>query len=315
MADLAEMRDEPLVGEVAFRIGPADQLRPLLFHEATNTAYYLTLDALRNFEAMAAVGPGPFVVPAVAFWFMATESYISTIYKTCDAIDAALGDTHAAPAGGRLRKTRQLVEKAIAVKAWVAADCDPEPPKSRLLEFATFRNALFHDLTSFAPRTEYRHTRFAPRAEKCNQVDLIEAVRVSLEVFGHFRSIFGSSDLMPSIHLGFGFEKVDALVAEVIEPAFAEILTAKNLEAMPSPDPIRPCPAELRVPLEFFISTQGPLAPTSEAEGEEAIADRYQAASTRARPIDEDKFRVPDYSRRSHVSHSPDQSMRQSDTA
>lgn len=212
MADLAEMRDQPLVGEIAFRIGPGDQPRPLLFHDLTNTAYHLTLDALRNFEAMAPVGPGPFVLPAVAFWFMATESYISTLYKACDAIDAGLGDTHEAPAGERLRKTRHLAEKAIAVKIWVAADCDPEPPNSRLLEFATFRNALFHDLTGFAPRTEYRHTRFALRAEKCNQIDLIEGIRISLEVFAYFRSTFAGADLMPSIQIGPGFEKVDSLV-------------------------------------------------------------------------------------------------------
>ena len=79
MPSLEDLRDEPLVGEVVFQIAGSDLVRPLLFHDAARTAYYLTVDGLRNFEEAEALGPGTLVEPAIAIWYMATESYITTI--------------------------------------------------------------------------------------------------------------------------------------------------------------------------------------------------------------------------------------------
>lgn len=83
----------------------------------------------------------------------------------------------------------------------------------------------------------------------------------------------------------------------MIEPAFAKILSAKHLEAIPRSAPGPACPAELRIPLEFLISAQGPSAPATGASDQEAIVDHHQAVAARARPVDEDDFRIPDYSR------------------
>lgn len=268
--------------------------RPLLFHAAANTAYYLTVDALRDFERSEAIGAGPFVVPGIAFWFLATESYISTVYKAATQIDAATGDeleTH-----GELRKTDKVVEKLIAVKEWAAGDAEPPAPHKRLQDFATFRNALFHDLTSYdTPRTKYSHTRFSPRAEKCNQVDLFEALRISLEVFEFFRRLFPGADLMPSIQLGPVVAKVDSLAAEVLEPAFAEILEAKELTVRRARSERPVCAAELPVPLQFMICHEGATAPTRRRDEEVLTADRLQAEAVRNRPVDDDKFQPPDY--------------------
>jgi hypothetical protein len=292
---LEDLRDEPLVGEVVFQIAGSDMVRPLLFHDAARTAYYLTVDGLRNFEEAEAVGPGPFVVPAIAFWFMATESYISTIYKACEEIDQVLAAQAHSPAGHRLKKTRKIVEKAGAVKKWIADDCLPNPPQRRLQDFATFRNALFHDLTTHAPRTQYAHTRFSPRAEKCNQADLFEALRVSLDVFDYFRFLFRDADLMPSIPIGTAFEKLDKLADEVLEPAFADILAAKNLTSGTASQSRASCPAELRIPLQFLIRTEGPTAP---AQNDQAFAvDRRQERALQARPVNDEMFEVPNYFR------------------
>lgn len=294
MRSLEQLRDEPQLGEVAFMIAGDQKPRPLLFHAAANAAYYLTVDALRDFERSEAIGAGPFVVPGIAFWFLATESYISTVYKTATEIDAAIGDeleTH-----GELRRTDKVVEKLIAVKEWAAGDAEPPTPHKRLQDFATFRNALFHDLTSSdAPRTEYAHTRFSPRAEKCNQVDLFEALRISLEVFEFFRRLFAGADLMPSIQLGPVVAKVDSLAAEVLEPAFAEILEAKELTVRRARTERQVCAAELPVRLELMIRHEGATAPTRRRDEAFLAADRLQAEAVRIRPVDDDKFQLPDY--------------------
>jgi hypothetical protein len=298
MQRLEDLRDQPLVGEVAHRVGEGP-MRPCLFHQHAHTAYYLTLDALRNFERSDAVGPGPFVVPAVAFWFMAVESYISTIYKTCSVIAASLeAEGWRQPADRPLRATPKVVEKMTAVKQWLAGTCPPDPPRNRLQEFATFRNALFHDLTEYAPRTTYVHTQFAPRAEKCNQADLIEAVAISMEVFCYFRSIFYGADLTPSISIGVAFEKVDVLANEVIYPAYQEILAAKSLASAAGGTTCRTCPAELRVPLVFHIRTDGPAVhSTMPSDADMLVVDRHANAAFQARPVKDDVFQVPNYTR------------------
>jgi hypothetical protein len=291
---LEDLRDQPLIGEVAYRIDELT-IRPLLFHHFAHTAYYLTVDALRNFERSEAIGPGPLVVPAITFWFMAAESYISTIYKTCVAISAS---GWGPPAGRPLRDTRKVVQKMTAVKTWIAAECPPSPPHNRLREFATFRNTLLHDLTNHAPRTAYEHTRFAARGEKCNQADLMEALSVSLETFAYFRSIFYGADLMPSISIGVAVEKTDVLASEVLYPAFSDILVAKDLGSAITEPKYASCPAELRVPMQFLIRTEGPTSPRANPrQNEQLIMDEYQDRAIQARPVDEAKFQIPSYTR------------------
>jgi hypothetical protein len=293
---LEDLRSQHLIGEVAYRIDETT-IRPLLFHDYAGTAYYLTLDALRNFEKAAAIGSGPFVVPAIAFWFMATESYVSTIYKTCAWIDDQLADHGCPPpAGSRLRTTSKVVEKIRAVKEWVVRDCPPDPPSARLQEFATFRNALFHDLTTPAPRTSYAHTAFAPQAEKCNQADLLEAVNIAVETFAYFRWLFASADLMPSIHIGAACEKLDMLSEAVLHPAFADILMAKELTSRVTLTRLETCPAELRIHMQFLIRADGPTAETTPV-GKRLIADAYQHRAVAARPVAATTFQVPNYAR------------------
>lgn len=296
MRALEDLRDQPLVGEVSYRVDTTT-IRPLLFHDYARTAYYLTLDALRNFEHAAAIGGGPFVVPAIVFWFMATESYVSTIYKTCSWLDEQLAQHGSRPpAGARLRATGKVVEKLRAVKQWVVRDCPPEPPSTRLQEFATFRNALFHDLTAPAPRTSYVHSNFAPRAEKCNQADLMEALNIAVETFAYFRRLFAGADLMPSIHIGSAVEKLDTLSDEVLHPTFAAILAAKSLTCCVKPTGPDACPAELLFHMEFLIRTHGPIAETK-ARGDRLLADLYHDRAVAARPVPDTEFRIPNYVR------------------
>lgn len=296
--NLADLREQPLIGEVAYCFADG-VIRPVLFHDFARTAYYLTIDALRNFETADAVGHGPFVVPAIAFWFMAVESYISTIYKACTVLEDSVQAVAWSPPNEPLARTDKVIEKMTTIKRWIAGECPPDPPRNRMQEFATFRNALFHDLTTHSPRTQYSHTKFSPRAEKCNQVDLIEAVHIVLEVFCYFRFIFRQADLMPSISIGPIAEKLDILVDEVIYPAYSAILATKSLV---SPT-VRPkhgaCPAELLMAMQLLLRHDGPTVPrvTASTTDGELIVDKCQDEVIRARPVVSGHFRIPNYSR------------------
>jgi hypothetical protein len=293
---LEDLRDEPLIGEVAYRIDETT-IHPLLFHDFAHTAYYLTVGALQNFEDADAIGSGPYVVPAIAFWFMALESYISTIYKACLSLENVLLAAGWTLPFGTITKTDQIADKTTAVKRWIVSDCAPSEPVSRLREFATFRNKLFHDLTEAAPRTTYSHTFFSPKAEKCNQVDLMEALNVSLETFGYFRHVFAGTDLMPSIMIGATSEKLDVLVDEVVRPTFAEVLIAKGLHSEIKIQLTECCPAELLAGMQFLIRSDGPTAPCQREEGGASIVSRYMERAIRNRPIDDDKVVLPNYAR------------------
>jgi hypothetical protein len=177
----------------------------------------------------------------------------------------------------------------MAVKEWITGKCPPDPPRNRLQEFATFRNALFHDLTGYAPKTTYDHTQFAPRAEKCNQADLVEAVAISLEVFCYFRSVFYGADLMPSISLGPTVELAD----EVIYPAYQEILASKNLSSTVGSAKSLLCPAELRASLQFLICSNGAMAHRATPLAAELIVDQHETAAIQARPTKDDVFQLP----------------------
>jgi hypothetical protein len=228
---------------------------------------------------------------------MAAESYVSTIYKTCIWIDEQLAQHGSRPpTGSRLRVTGKIVEKLQAVNEWVARDCPPNPPTTRLQEFATFRNALLHDLTTPAPKTSYAHTHFAPRAEKCNQADLMQALNIAVETFGCFRCLFAGADLMPSVGIGPAAEKLDTLSDEVLHPAFAEILAAKRLTCGVKPMRPEACPAELPIHMQFLIRTHGPTAETT-ARGDRLVADVHHDRAVAARPVSDTQFQIPNYVR------------------
>jgi hypothetical protein len=270
----------------------------MLFHDHAITAYHLTLEALRNFERIDAVGPGPYTLPAILFWFAATESYISTLYKITSALQLSLDAAQWVAPGTQLAVASKVVDKFSAVDAFFTGRRRPELNITRLHEFASFRNCVLHDLTEATPRRQYAHTLFAPRAEKANQLDAIEAMRVGLEVFDYFRYIFRSCDLMPDVLLEHSYERLDILADAVVYPAFAQILHDKGLSThMPlgSPAPAR-CPVEALVDVELLISTLGPTAGSETSS--ESLVDAISARIVEAARPPENKFGIPNYTRR-----------------
>jgi hypothetical protein len=271
--------------------------RSFLFHESAIAAFYITLDALNRFQDIAAIGGNTYVIPALGLWFLATESYVSTIYKVAVS-DYALAQRGSSPTKSpKPPETNKLAQKYKAIEDYLMAPTPrPTAPISALREFATLRNAIFHDLTGVR-RPTFHHTLFPSEVENVNEVDLMQGMIVSIDVFTYFRNLFPQTDMMPSIQIGFTFDKLDTLAAEVVFPAFEEILNAKGLTTgLKLHLANNRIAATAPLPLQIIMKTNGPQAPISSTIGEQ-IANRYRREAIDRRPVQEGTFHVPNYVR------------------
>jgi hypothetical protein len=94
-----------------------------------------------------------------------------------------------------------------------------------------FRNALFHD--SSVKKASFKATKFCAHPAYANEIDLMESVRVAVNVFHCFRYLLPGCDLMPNILVVEGWEKFDMLAKQYLFPTFAQILRAKGLREVP----------------------------------------------------------------------------------
>lgn len=286
---LEDFHDRTAVGKVAYSYAGSDP-RPLLFHETATTAFYVTIDALNRFQNLDPVGASPYVIPVLALWFMAAESYVSTIYKVAQ-LDAAHRGTAA------ITRTDRLALKYVAIEDhFGAATPRPKTPRLELIEFCTLRNTLFHDLTGVKQPT-FHHTLFPTHVENVNEVDLFQGLIVAINVFAYFRYLFPEADLMPSVSIQGAQEKIDVLAEEVLFPAFADLLAAKGLDtglALRLGD--TRITAEASAPLVFMIRYEGDSSPST-APARPLIAWEHFNIAAAKRPVDDDKFEVPRYTR------------------
>jgi hypothetical protein len=290
---LESYRSDLPVGRVAYIYGDLPH-RPFLCHEAAINAFYITVDALTRFQTSDAIGSNTYVIPAIGLWFLATESYISTIYKVTQADYERHGSSAGRP---KPRVTQKLVEKYKSIEDYFAAPTPrPRAPISALGEFTALRNTLFHDLTN-VKQPEFHHTLFPSHVENVNEVDLLQGMIIAIDLFTYFRTLFPKADLMPSIPVGLAFEKLDTLVGEVIFPAFEEILQAKGLTTflklhMGS----QRIAATAPLPLYIIMRHEGAQVPTSSSIAER-ISDRYLREAVGRRPVEDGLFQLPNYAR------------------
>lgn len=283
------------VGRTSYIFGDDPPL-PLLWHESANNAFYITLDALNRFQQIDSIGGNPYVIPAIGLWFLATESYISTLYKVArrDAeFTKSVLSRRASPP--RLPASAKVLEKFASVEEYFSRGHSVDKELAlRVGEFATLRNALFHDLTT-VKKPEFVRTRFTSHVENVNEAHLMQAAVLAIEVFGYFRHLFPTTDLMPSIQIGVAVEKLDVLAGEVLFPTFRDILAAKgldsdielNLEAIVSA-------AKATCSIALAVKFDGPVSPRKTA-GTPRISTQYVDRAIASRPVDNDKFQVPNY--------------------
>lgn len=285
---LEAYRDCHLVGELGMvsRLFGGDIL-PFLFHDSANIAFYMTVDALKAMQDSPVIGPTQYGIPAVNMWFLAVESLISTLYKIVFEHSQSKVP---------LKQTQKILEKAAEIDSYISGGkASKSRVRNQLAEFATFRNMLFHDLT-YVKRPSYSHTVFAARAEKMNQVDLMQAVIVAVNTFRYYRATICGIDLMPKIFINAQFEAADILTNEVLFPAFLEILADREMTTdLKLQFANEVLGFELDIGAGMLIRHDGPAFPAHKPTNP-AVVHRFLTDAQTSRPIDPAIFRVPDYS-------------------
>ncbi|MDH4088703.1 MAG: hypothetical protein OEV04_16895 [Nitrospira sp.] len=287
---LEAYRDCHLVGEFGMqsRLFSGDIL-PFLFHDSANTAFYMAVDALKAMQDSPVIGPTQYGIPAVNMWFLSVESLISTLYKI------VLDDSESTKSRGAVRKTQKLLEKAEQIDSYISGGkATPSQMRLKLTEFATFRNTLFHDLT-YVKRPTYSHTVFAVKAEKMNQVDLMQAIIVAVNTFRYYRGAIHDIDLLPKVFINAQFDAVDLLSEEVLFPAFSEILGSRQMATdLKLEFSTESLGFELDIEARILIRHDGPTFPEHNPTNPAIVHRLLTDASTR-RPVDPTIFKVPDY--------------------
>lgn len=284
---LEAFRDCHLVGESGMQSKLFDgDVLPFLFHDSANTAFYMTVDALKAMQDSPVIGPTSYGIPAVNMWFLAVESLVSTLYKI------VFEDSKSTTPLGR---TNKILEKMSKIDSYISQGrAGPSGVRNQLAEFVAFRNMLFHDLT-YVKRPSYFHTFFAVRAEKMNQVDLMQAVLVAINTFGYYRAAIRDLDLMPKIFINAQFEAVDILAKEILFPAFTEILADRKMTtALALELSSEALGFELDIGARMLVRNDGPAFPAQKSTNP-PVVHRLLAEAAARRPIDTAIFKLPDY--------------------
>lgn len=190
-------------------------------------AFYFSCQNLEQLEkSKGKINQGNISISAIGLWFLAIEAFVNTLLKiACLFENKDFKEFRGKDIGGRL----SLVFDLLAIEKQVFYSSGILP---KLEEFKTFRNEVFHD-RSFGPEIQFRKTSFSSIPYLANQVDVVQASIISLEIFQAFRFVYPGLDLMPDIFIeknsSFGFMKYEFLFKEVISPLFTESLNKHNL--------------------------------------------------------------------------------------
>ena len=190
-------------------------------------AFYYSCQNLEQLEcSKGKINQGNVSISAIGFWFLAVEAFVNTLLKiACFHENKNFKEFKGKDIGGRLSSVFDLlkIDRQVFYRSGIL-------PK--LEEFKTFRNEVFHD-RFFDSEVQFRKTSFSPVPYLANQVDVVQASIIALEIFQAFRFVYSGLDLMPDIFVqknsSFGFIKCDLLFRRVIGPLFSSSLSKHNL--------------------------------------------------------------------------------------
>ncbi|MGE0274689.1 MAG: hypothetical protein AB7G68_19170 [Nitrospiraceae bacterium] len=288
--NLEDFRDQQFVGESVL-MSPyfnGNHL-PFLFHETSNAAFYMTIDALNRMQSHDSIGGNGYCLPGIGLWFQATESYLSTIYK--------LAVAESNNSRRSISAVKKLMEKLDQINQYFSISVSPTL-RNQLQEFITFRNGIFHDLT-LVRNTRYSHTLFSPKPEKLNEIDLFQSAAVAVRMFTYYRYLFKDVDLMPQIFINNQFDDLDRLANEILYPALKEILKLKGLGTALdlTTSSIHCDPRDYDVRVKAIISYSGPSYPNCGATSSPSVVQKYYKEASNSRPMDPENFGIPNYTR------------------
>lgn len=199
-------------------------------------AFYFSCQNLEQLEdSKDIINQGNVCISAVGFWFLAVEAFINTLLKiACFLKDKDFKEFRGKQLNARLTVVFELLQMETI-------DFYRSGILPKLEEFQTFRNEIFHD-RFFNSEVQFHKTSFSPIPYLANQVDVVQASIIALEIFQAFRFIYPDLDLMPDIFIqknsSYGFIKYDFLYNQVILPLFSEALRKHTLNTDLITEPI-----------------------------------------------------------------------------
>lgn len=224
---LEQLRENDIGTSVAWipSLGP-DAMTRLTYMQFSHLAFYNSGQQIEQLEmSTAQINQGNFTQATVGLWFMAIESYINSILRISCLIKGMSFDDI---------KKKELDARIKILFAILDVDKIPfySGTFQKLEEFKRYRNELFHDRTNDTPLA-FHKTSFSGNPFFANQVDVMQAAVVAMQVFNSFRHVVPRIDLMPQVMVtkedSFFYEKVDALFSQVLCPYFQKCLSKHTL--------------------------------------------------------------------------------------
>jgi hypothetical protein len=195
---------------------------------ATN-AFYFSAQQIEQLETTSAIiHQGNAVQNTIGLWFIAIEAYVNSILRiSCLLINTPF----------EAYKNKEFGPRLTALLRFLDIDRAPfyEDSFQRLEEFKRYRNELFHDRTNDKP-LKFQKTLFSGNPMYANQIDVMQAAVIALEVFEAFRYTFAGLDLMPQVKVdkggSFFFSPVDRLYNCVLGPYFEMAIAKHSLSSL-----------------------------------------------------------------------------------
>lgn len=199
----------------------------ITYPEYCTKAFYLTCQSVEQLErSKNIISQGSTTIMAVGMWFIAIEAFINSLLRiACRVIKSDFSEQKTRDIGARLGALLEMlkIRKELLYRSGIF---------QKLEEFKTFRNEIFHDRT-WEGELAFHKTHFCSVPHLANQVDVVQAAIISLEIFHAFRHVYQGLDLMPEIYVAkedsFGFIKLNVLYEKVLRPFFAAALEKHTL--------------------------------------------------------------------------------------
>ena len=177
------------------------------------------------------INQGSTAIQAVGLWFIAVESYINNILKvSCMVLQKDFNVLKGKPIASRLKSIFEILDLS-------SDEFNRQGTVTKLKEYSSLRNNIFHD-RRYLDDLRFDKTAFSPDTNHVNQVDIMQAMVIILEVMGSLRSCFLGLDLMPDIFTWTkdvsgartqSYIKLDVMYADVIKPYFVRCLEKHSL--------------------------------------------------------------------------------------
>jgi len=206
---------------------PEETKLPLTYIGVSNNAFYATLEDIVKLEdSKSTINNGLYSQSAVSMWFLSIEAYISSLLRiACVANQKDFLQYKNFDLGRRISELFRLLKKDIRYFNKFVF------PK--LNEFMCYRNELFHDRVKYGD-LKLNLTSFSQNPWASNQVDVLQALEIALDVFNSLRHIINGVDLMPQVLINRGesffYISLDKICVNVLYPFFYEILEKHKLE-------------------------------------------------------------------------------------